>query len=73
MILYLVTIVSFANLLLTFLTLKRIGNLSPKIEDSTDQENLVQNNNDIHTILNGRLLELQNRRYAVPHHRGKHE
>lgn len=72
MISYLATIISFINLLLTILTLRRVGNLSLKNEDSR-RENFAHNDNDIHNILNGRLLELQNRRYSVPHRRDKHE
>lgn len=62
-------ILSTINLLITLLVLRRIGNITLEIEKIEAETN--QDDHDIHSILNNRLLDLQNKRYSVPQRRGK--
>lgn len=57
------TIVNFITLLIGIKQLKLLQSLNVQKEH---QE--LQNENDIHNILNSRLLDLQNRRYSLRQH-----
>jgi len=58
------TLLSFLNCIVSFLTLKKLIFLN---SDSHDHEaDHLEQRQDIHEILNHRLLDLQHRRYAPP-------